>query len=149
MTAASFPHQFSSIHCLLEPLAKFRAWSHHGPQHISGGQVADAVLLSQPRGLEGDNRVNCFSSIESFCLCIGSSVCISPLHLFYALAFSVLYHLQYSAMFWCVRHHWSSLHCSFIKRNTFTKNKGVCRYGCQKRIVKRSWWIRLCWLRPE
>lgn len=61
MTIVILSHQFSSIHGLLEPLAKLRAWSHHGPQHISSGQVADAVLLSQPRGLEGDRTVNCFS----------------------------------------------------------------------------------------
>lgn len=51
-----FFYQFASVHGLLEPLAEIGARSHHRPQHVSGGQVANTVLLCQPRGLRGEER---------------------------------------------------------------------------------------------
>ena len=38
-------YQFAGVHGLLEPLAELGAGRHHGPQHVSGGQVANTVLL--------------------------------------------------------------------------------------------------------
>lgn len=51
-----FFYQFASVHGLLEPLAELGARSHHRPQHVSGGQVANTVLLRQPRGLRREER---------------------------------------------------------------------------------------------
>lgn len=56
-------YQLAGVHGLLQPPAELRAWSHHGSQHVSCGQVADAVLLSQTRGLQGRHAVRSTSLI--------------------------------------------------------------------------------------
>lgn len=38
-------YQFARIHGLLELLAERGARSHHGPQHVPSGQVANTVLV--------------------------------------------------------------------------------------------------------
>lgn len=47
-------YQFAGVHGRLEPLAKLGTRSHHSPQHVSSGQVANTVLLCQPWSLEGE-----------------------------------------------------------------------------------------------
>lgn len=44
-------HQLPRIHRLFEPLAQLGPRGHHGPQHVPGCQVADAVGLGQLRSL--------------------------------------------------------------------------------------------------